>query len=113
MGAASHKLYKFPAILCWGAEDQTLSTRAHRRFLGGMCFLLTPNIKGWDTNGMEFVCTFISAMDSSFCCSFGFLLWKSSIRFLMLVPISAKFRYMFCVEQHGKQRETDLTKEEP
>lgn len=57
---------------------------------------------------MGFVRTFISAMDSSFCCSFGFFLWKSSIRFLMLVPISAKFRYMFCTEQGRKQRETHL-----
>lgn len=73
-----------------------------------MYFLFTPDIKGWDTAGMGFVCTFISAMDSSFCCSFGFLLWKSSIRFLMLVPISAKFRYMFCMEQEGKQRQTHL-----
>lgn len=34
----------------------------------------------------------------------------------MLVPISAKFRYMFCVEQDRKHKETHLTiltKEEP
>ena len=39
--------------------------------------------------------TFMSEMDSSLCWSFGFFFWKSSIRFLMLVPISPKFRYRF------------------
>lgn len=39
--------------------------------------------------------TFMSAMDSSFSCPLGFFFWKSSIRFLMFVPISPKFRYKF------------------
>lgn len=39
--------------------------------------------------------TFMSEMDSSFCWPLGFFFWKSSIRFLMLVPISPKFKYKF------------------
>ena len=39
--------------------------------------------------------TFMSEMDSSLWCPLGLFFWKSSIRFLMLVPISPKFRYRF------------------
>lgn len=47
--------------------------------------------------------TFMSAIDSSFCCSFGFFFWKSSMRFFILLPISAKFRYIFCEKGSWKQ----------
>lgn len=46
--------------------------------------------------------TFMSAIDSSFCCSLGFFFWKSSIRFFILLPISAKFRYIFCEKRKLK-----------
>lgn len=47
--------------------------------------------------------TFMSEMDSSFCCPLGFFFWKSSIRFLMLVPISPKFKYKFYAAKETKR----------
>lgn len=51
MGAASHKMYKLPAIQtpCRGSDTsipQDFSPLITRRFLGGMYFLFIPDVKG-------------------------------------------------------------------
>lgn len=94
----------------WGAAgfQQALSSSLESRQKEQACrsHCRTAWRSVWPLARRCIVVTFISAMDSSFCCSLGFLFWKSSMRFLMLLPISAKFRYMFCREQQGDVRES-------